>query len=756
MRGRRPRQIDRLGKRVVESGGNEMKRLLAQAAICVAASLATSGLALAAAAPSLQVLSSDPSRVTGGTALVEVDGAEGVRIRAAGRDQTAAFARDPVTGRLRGVVRGLPRGPSRITAAAGRERAELEVVNFPQSGPVFSGPHQTPFICETQAFKLPDGATLGPARDATCWAPTNVQYLYMPSGQNELRPFDPKAPRPQDLSRTTLSTGQEVDFIVRLETGVINRAIYQIGMIAPPTGPQPSLTTRSPGWNGALVYAFGGGCGVAYRQGRGTGGVVNGGEMRNDPLAKGYAVASASLNVLGQNCNEVTSAETAMMVKEHFVESFGPLRFTIGLGGSGGSMQQNALTHNFPGILDGLLPQRSFADTATILVSGADCPLLNNYFTKAGAAWTEDQQESVYGFPAVGHCTKAWFNYLPRWVSPLAAGCDSTAFITAQEGGAVAGTRAGAFNGALYDPVKSPKGTRCGYFDNASNIYGVNPDGSARSYLDNVGVQYGLKAFNDGDISFEQFIDLNRNVGGYDSDANFVGQRMRGDPDAIRIAYATGRVNTGEGMDQVPIIDMRTWTDPNPADVHMSYTSEMARQRWVAAGSKGNFVQLITPSPQAGGNQDPNSWIRRSMRDALASMDQWLEAIGRDTAPGTKAEKVVRNKPAALTEACYLYDAHKIALTRTPGDECSRLYPDGSDPRIVAGDSVSRLVLKCALQPVSASLYQRPLTEAQLQALRAAFPEGVCDYSKPSQHFAPFAGPWLRFTTPGNFEVSAR
>jgi hypothetical protein len=43
-----------------------------------------------------------------------------------------------------------------------------------------------------------------------------------------------------------------------------------------------------------------------------------------------------------------------------------------------------------------------------------------------------------------------------------------------------------------------------------------------------------------------------------------------------------------------------------------------------------------------------------------------------------------------------------------------------------------------------------------LQELQQVFPEGVCDYSKPSQYQAPFAGPWVKFTTPGNFQVSAR
>ena len=42
-------------------------------------------------------------------------------------------------------------------------------------------------------------------------------------------------------------------------------------------------------------------------------------------LRQGYAVASSSLNVFGNNCNDVLAAETMMMVKERFVEDTGHL-----------------------------------------------------------------------------------------------------------------------------------------------------------------------------------------------------------------------------------------------------------------------------------------------------------------------------------------------------------------------------------------------------------------------------------------------
>jgi Tannase-like family of unknown function (DUF6351) len=83
-----------------------------------------------------------------------------------------------------------------------------------------------------------------------------------------------------------------------------------------------------------LVYTFGGGCNAGYHQGASTGGVLN-----DLFLAQGYAVASSSLNVLDNNCGPIISAEAAMMVKEHFIETYGPVLHTIGWGGSGGAIQ---------------------------------------------------------------------------------------------------------------------------------------------------------------------------------------------------------------------------------------------------------------------------------------------------------------------------------------------------------------------------------------------------------------------------------
>ncbi len=83
------------------------------------------------------------------------------------------------------------------------------------------------------------------------------------------------------------------------------------------------------------MYPFGGSCGPFHVQTANTSAVLD-----ETALERKFAVATSGLNVLGNNCNEAVSAEALMMVKEHLAETYGPIRYTIGNGCSGGSIQQ--------------------------------------------------------------------------------------------------------------------------------------------------------------------------------------------------------------------------------------------------------------------------------------------------------------------------------------------------------------------------------------------------------------------------------
>lgn len=127
---------------------------------------------------------------------------------------------------------------------------------------------------------------------------------------------------PADAAMASVN-GQTVPYVVRVETGVIDRAVYQIAALYDGQAPSPIRPDTS--WNGKLIYTFGGGCNSGYHQGTSTGGVLD-----DQFLSLGYAVASSTLNVLDNNCSTIISAEAAMMVKEHFIDTYGPVQFTIG------------------------------------------------------------------------------------------------------------------------------------------------------------------------------------------------------------------------------------------------------------------------------------------------------------------------------------------------------------------------------------------------------------------------------------------
>lgn len=271
-----------------------------------------------------------------------------------------------------------------------------------------------------------------------------------------------------------------------------------------------------------------------------------------------------------------------------------------------------------------------------------------------------------------------------------------------------------------------------------------------RRPFDNVGIQYGLGTFNAGVISFDQFADLNARIGGHDIDGRVVTQRTVGDREALRTAYQTGRISEGDaGLATVPIIDLRSYLD-GLGDVHDAYHSKILRARLVAAGNARNHV-IVTVASTGGlltdllGENTPLQAVTRTMLDA---MDEWLNNIAQDDSHRTLAEKVARNRPADLLDACYTATLERI----TDADQCAQLFPYWADARLVAGATWTDDRLKCSLKPLDARDYALRLTPAQLDTLNAIFPSGVCDYQRRGVEQQPVRGTWLRYPRPGHAE----
>ena len=679
----------------------------------------------------IRVLSGRPDMVTGGDALIRIRGAgnadmSGLRVFLGAVEVTGAFRRSsPRT--LAGLVEGISgRVELRLADADGTPRGMLPLTGYPAEGPVFSGPHQRPFICETGAFRLVSGETLGAPLDENCSVERRVDYAYRSSGERALKPLADPARRPADLAVTTTLTGARVPYIVRIETGTVNRAIYQIAMLHDPArDPAPDAWTAPGGWNRRLIFAFGGGCVNGwFRQGDRTGGVAD-----DWMLGLGYAVASSSLNVFGNNCNDVLAAETMMMVKERFIEGYGVPRFTIGWGCSGGAYQNHQIADNYPGLLDGIVPGCSFPDVMSATIPMVtDARLLDRYFHNEGAAlFSEAQQRSVAGF-----LTLETMHNVSHKAGRISVGEFCPDVLP---------------ESMRYHPTDNPAGARCDVYEHHANVYGRDPaTGLARRPLDNVGVQYGLRALNEGVIDKTRFLDLNERIGGYDAHGRHRPARTEADPQAVRIAYETGRLtHGGGGLAATPIVDYRAYSDDREAgDIHTRYHSFSMRDRLRKAnGRTDNHVMLVEDGRHGlYGSKSP------VLRDALRQLDLWLANLAADRSDDPPAEKVARAKPAGLVDACWSRDEEPVRIVETQmrdSGRCAALYPSPPSPREIAGAPLAADILKCRLKPIDPGDYAVTFGPDEMRRLRRIFPGGVCDWTRPGIGQTEPEGGWRSF-----------
>lgn len=668
---------------------------------------------------SIEILSSRPDAVTGDDARIRVAVPDGidpadVRVTLDDRDVTASL---PVQdGHREGVLGGLRTPTSTVAASvSGAGHAETALTNHPSTGPMLAGPHEEPFACQSHSFALVSGGTPGRPLDADCSVKPRVDYVYRSSG-GAFRPLpaasrtDP-GQRPADLVTATLADGSTAPFVVRVETRTVDRGIAQVAMLDDPADP------GHPHWNRKLVYTFGGGCdGGWYAQGTKTGGVLS-----PRMLAQGYALASNSLNVFGQNCNDLLATEAFAMTREQFIEDHGLPTYTMGIGCSGGSYQAHQIADNYPGMLDGIVVGCSFADvgfdTAQLLF---DARLLSNYNRNFPGKLTPEQLRRVAGFGSVA-AVKAMGDAANR----LKPQGEFSPAVPAKD---------------RYDPKTNPSGARSTIWDHTVNVYGrFAKTGFARRPIDNVGVQYGLAALQDGAITVEQFLSLNTGIGGLDLDLAGTSARTVGDSQAIRAAYSTGRLlNGGGGLAAIPIIDYRSYTEgPTSTDLHMRYHTFVTEARLVTANGDADNRVRLTVDGRTGFDLE-----RGQLPTAVDAMDRWILQVQRSGR--VSHQSVVAARPADLVDACWTPAGQKIVERQTydgPG-ECNKLYPSFAAPRIVAGEPLSTDVIACSRRPVDPAEYGRPLTAAQLSRLRAVFPDGVCDWTQPGRGQRKPAGPW--------------
>jgi len=672
------------------------------------------------------------------------------------------------------------KGPHPSTIERPEDSFEFPI-KLGEIGPIktlFSGEPQYPFLCMTEKSGLGQpkvdnqkkiGITVydmnknghltknivGYSKD--CLIPTQAWYYYNRKGTKKFYLLE-KANN--DIEKIQIN-GQFVDFIVRVETGIINRYIYSLSVLK---GPGELIDKpNSLYWNKKLIYQFRGGVGIGFKQGKNRPTYML--ERRYDALSKGYAVAYSSANQTSNTYNITLQEDTALRVKRQFTALYGKPEYTVGIGGSGGAIQQYLLAQNNPTLLDAIIPLYSYPDMITETIHGLDCELLEYYFdiVSKDSRWQQWKQRSlveglnarsmdhdygviyqlallVYGkWPfreeGLSECSMSWrgptqlihnphyFHYFKHFTPEIFEGMQWT------------------------------------HWQDLKHIYGTDEDGYPKQTWDNVGVQYGLKALLTKDLTINTFLNLNAKIGGWKefksmkpvkywlfsglsppaselslwSEHNMnhspdsgitPAKRTEGNIDAIRAAYYSGSVFTGK-ID-LPILDVRHYNDPE-LDMHHSFASFSARLRIKEAnGHANNHIIWMARKPF---ELRPNT---------LKAIDHWMQNIIK-----YPERSVADNKPEDIEDACFDDQGQLIAQgtdvwdgkwnNRTNG-RCLKTYPNFMSSRNIAGSDLKGNTFKCHLQTIDEAIQKGIYGNIDMTPyttrLKQVFPSGVCDYSK--------------------------
>jgi hypothetical protein len=585
------------------------------------------------------------------------------------------------------LVRGLKVGENFITLATETRGVQLDIVNHPDGGPLFSGPQIQPWTCMDDAL------------NDKCARPASVEYFYMPQSGDGYVPYD--LAEPQANVGLIDVGGQAMLHIVRVERFTQNRSGVAVATLYDPRRPWEPWAPQ-PQWNGGVFVLQGAGCGTGFEE-REAGDPLN-----ERALSRGLVVVTVALLHNTINCNPVVQAESAIMAKEHVAETYGPIAFTFGMGSSGGAISQINDQNAYPGIYDGMIVNHLFADSDASRMNGYDCKVLYDAWARPEApAWTEDQKAAVAG---------------------MLSGCDSHVRTTRYEVyNPAVGTNCTIPEDQRFDVVARPNGVRCALQDYEVNQVGTRPDGYANGRIDTVGVQFGLEALLAGTISPEQFADLNAAIGGHDINFQRTAARTQADAAGLSRLYSTGINNTASNLAETAVIETRL----EATDFHQVYHAVMMRERLTRAQGHAENWAL---------------WRSTARREAAfdAAFDvmvEWIDAIKTDERNVPKAQKVIDNRPDLARDRC-LIDGEE------QGDASACPAPPKL-ARTLAGAPDTNDIGKCQLKPLDRSDYPGvSFTDDQWTRLQGAFPSGVCDYSKPLVDFQ-VTTPWLTYLGDG-------
>ena len=357
--------------------------LRVSAAIAAVIALAvTIGMALAGAnvarsagegISSIDVLSNRADLISGGDALVAVKLAAGtdpatVRVNLNGNDITSAFAARE-DGSFSGLVTGLVVGKNVLTARSPGGAGRMIVDHEPSD--------RRPGLLRPAGHALPlqperiQPRCSGRRSTTQCNAPTKVDFLYR-NASNQFVAYDPANPPGR--------VGDPDDDDGRRQDGAVHRpAGHRARRIAASTRSRFSSIRRSRSSRGRSRSR--GATSSSTRTAAPAGTTTRSGRPRACSRRRSSASASRSPTRASTSTPRTaatsSSAEATMMTKEIVVERYGRLTYTVGTGGSAGSMQQHLISTNYPGLLDGLITCQVFPDHMDQVMGSLDCRLLD-------------------------------------------------------------------------------------------------------------------------------------------------------------------------------------------------------------------------------------------------------------------------------------------------------------------------------------------------------------------------------------------
>lgn len=626
-----------------------------------------------------------------------------------------------------------------------------------------AGEDQEPFLCMTQysdlgqpkvdnqdrigtpvypetADGLPDLSQDPVGWSRECQADTLVEYRYMDTN-GDRQTLDPNATvLPADIAQIDTSTMvgmdeldlgglEKIPYLYRYERGTLpdTRFIYSIAMLVPfdevLAGGNEASTDY---WNHRLVYSFGGGVGIGHSQGK-----LSGGDSQLDAaLRLGNAVVYSSGTRTSVHYNLLLASRVANELKAKFVDTYSDPVYTVGIGGSGGGIQQYVNAQNNPDLLDGLIAEYTYPDMTTQTINVGDCELLEYYMDVTDGdnprwkdwdnrkiiqgqntieGFTSDWQK-VTGATGSSECIEGWRGATPLALNPnfgLAAGMDDVLLPYAGElmGKAVKGEAPIPDDfpdlGRLLRVGDDPsQWTMWTHWDDVKEAYGVDPKtGLARVPWDNTGVQYGLRAVANGQMTPEEFLDLNAKIGSWKSTSDNVKEscgmvtqmtdetlgafakaiglcegddldqyssrqmnlaegdgiapRTVADEQAITNAFESGLEFDGKLGRDVPILDVRHYLE-DQLDMHNVHQSFVARERIKRAmGDADNqVIWWLDARPE-----EDEKATEKLLDGAFRVMDEWVLALDASE-DGTTAASV---KPEKAVDTCWSTDGTLIA-----------------------------------------------------------------------------------------------